>query len=1121
MMLIQDLEDCADVSLVGGKAANLGSLLRAGFAVPAGFVMTTAVRDEDLKTIRHAYRELTAPVVAVRSSASIEDSSELSAAGQFKTVLNVRTEAELMDAVRLCRASSDSPGVRAYLGDEHVPGQVAMAVVVQRQISADVAGVLFTRAPQNPDEMLIEAAPGLGEDLVSGRTQPDTFRVNAHTGEIIKSYCVREKPSLDSRDVAKLWSLGREVASHFDSPQDIEWAISGDELFLIQARPITTSDRAAAWATQIADIRQELAQSGRGPWALHNLAETLPHPTPLTWSVLRRFMSGAGGFGAMYRRLGFEPGAAEFLELILGRIYMDLSRAPALFGEEFPFAYDPELLRRDPDAGQAPPSIPRGSWTARFKAHRRLAEAQRRIDRASADFDRGLTERIIPDFVAWCGEEKKRDLSQLSADEWIALWREREGRLFDEFAPEMFFTSFIAATALRRLRDFVVEHFWDEPPDALTQLLASMGAPDRTTLADAELREVAQGRRSVQTWLADYGHRAIGEFDLAVPRWCEIPDALMAYAARLKDAPDPIESHRRRAEQARDRIDKLPEQLARELRERANLARRYLVFREDGKHHLMLGYDLLRDMVLDASRRLNAEPVWLTFDELTTALRDADVPQAQLARRKCDYHAEARITLPHIIDSAELSTLGEIPKLENRERLIGLAISSGFACGPVRIVESPLDAKELGSGYVLVCPSTDPQWTPLFLNASALVLGCGGSLSHGAIVAREMNLPAVVLPDATRLLHEGEQIFVDGSSGVIARKAQSAKPDVNDISLAPEKLPPIPGKRERRAARMRNVGFMLWSLYLLAAWVLPEKWLYQPSLHALDALLWPIVRAFGRPATVAIVGAGLAFLAAVTQALFADNARVREARRHARDLTSEAAALPLNSRRRGTLGSVASAVHLRIIGTGLVPVGVLLGVFVLSFTWLAVRMDRCNPLPGFAARVLATIDTDFRGPVALAVSPPLRLDESSPPTRSLLPIRETLDRLPSQQHMSAAALDDLKRFLRRGVPPQTLNWIVRSDAPGSFPVTLTFGKAQSIRQLVVFGDNFPPPDTQRSNDRRFPMRLVKIEDTAGKTAFWSLVLPIATRPLAVGWPWVYLGAYFPAWLLWRRVLRLV
>jgi hypothetical protein len=317
------------------------------------------------------------------------------------------------------------------------------------------------------------------------------------------------------------------------------------------------------------------------------------------------------------------------------------------------------------------------------------------------------------------------------------------------------------------------------------------------------------------------------------------------------------------------------------------------------------------------------------------------------------------------------------------------------------------------------------------------------------------------------------------------------------------------------------VGFTLWILYLLAACVLPEKWLYQPSLHALDALLWPIVRAFGRPAAVAIIGAGLASLAALTQAIVGDNARVREARRRARHLTSEADALPLNSRRRSALLSVIAAVHLRMMGTGLISVGILLGVFVLSFTWLVSRMDRSNPMPGSAARVVATIDADFRGPVTVEVNSPLRLDESSLPTRSLLPIRETLQRLASQQQMSAADLDDLKRFLRRGVPAQTLNWVVRSDVPGSFPVTLTFGKAQSIRQMVVFGDDFAPPDSQRIGDTRFPKGLIQVENTARKVVFWSLPLLGKTQPLAVSWPWIYLVAYLSAWLLGRRLLRLV
>ena len=1104
---IQNLRDCADVALVGGKAANLGALLRAGFVVPDGFVMTTAARDADLGSIRAAYRDLNAPAVAVRSSATIEDTETVSMAGQFKTILNVRNEAELIDAVQLCRASLAPSNSFVYSNEAPMP------LVIQSQVAADVAGVLFTQSPQNPDEMLIEAAPGLGDHVVSGRTQPDIFRVNCETGQILESRSRHEVSSLTSEQVKKLWKLGRKVASHFGIPQDIEWAISGDELFLLQARPITTSDRALIRTNLIRSARQRLSDSERGPWVLHNLAETVPHPAPLTWSILRKFMSGAGGFGAMYRRLGFDPASAEVLELVLGKIYLDLARAPGLFGKEFPFAYDTELLRRDANASQLPPSLPRGSWPARFRARRQLREAERKIDIESVDLDQRLRQQIIPRFTQWCAAEKRRDLTCLSTEKWIALWSERERRLFDDFAPQIFFTTFIAASAWRRLQDFVVEHFWDDAPEALTQLFVSSGHPDETLLADAALRAVARGQYSLGEWLERYGHRGIGEFDLAAPRWREIPDALLAYAERLKNTPDPIDLHRKRTEQARQKIHQLPGRAARELEKRIDLARRYLVFREDGKHYLMLGYDLLRDLMLEASRRLRSDVAWLTADELAKALRQGFAPQPRIDQRRREFLAEARINLPRWIDVSALSSLGQPPKFESHQRFEGLPISNGFASGPVRIVESPLHARHLGKDYVLVCPSTDPQWTPLFLNASALVLGCGGSLSHGAIAAREMNLPAVVLPNATQLLRENEEIFVDGSSGLISRKPNETHSNATNATVVPEKLPPVPGKRERRGAQIRNAGFIFWGIFLLAAWSLPEKWLYLPSLHILDLLLWPMVTSLGRPASVAIIGAGAACIAALMQALFADNVRVGEARRRARDLGKEAATLPAGSARHEAVTSIARSVHLRITGAGLVPIGMLLGIFILGFAWLVARMDQSNPLPGTPARVLARINADFREAVTLRVSPPLRLDESSPASRSLPPIRETLNKLAAKNRLTAFERDDLQHYLRRGVPRQTLTWLVRSDTPGSFPITIVLGKQRPVHHSVVFGDQSPPPFDQVI--RHHPLDLIKVESVGGKSALWHF----ANRDIT--WPWIYLGAYLPVWLVGRRLLRLV
>ncbi len=386
MQFTPSLFDCRDITLAGGKAVNLGQLIRAGFPVPGGFVVNTLAyglarsrTSENVPTelpaevaeeICAAYRAMGAGVVAVRSSATAEDMAGASMAGQYETFLDIEGEEALLDAVRRCWASLDSPRIRAYLQEHQIdPARVSMAVVVQRLVFADVAGVLFTANPNESTgaagsngarEMLVEASWGLGESVVSGRVQPDVLHLEQESGRVLAATIAdkrvslfagdreerpveewrRRLPCLRGRDVHRLWQLGRRTAQHFGVPQDIEWAIHGDDLYLLQSRPITTRIEAEAREDLLRTTRQHLRQEvalGRGPWVVHNLAETLPHPTMLTWSIMQRFMSGAGGYGNLYRQAGFEPApsvlTAGFLERIAGRIYMDAARAP---GNVFP-----------------------------------------------------------------------------------------------------------------------------------------------------------------------------------------------------------------------------------------------------------------------------------------------------------------------------------------------------------------------------------------------------------------------------------------------------------------------------------------------------------------------------------------------------------------------------------------------------------------------------------------------------------------------------------------------------------------------------------------------------------------------------------------------------------------
>lgn len=631
---ILPLADCRDVKLVGGKAINLGLLINEGFPVPDGFVVTTAayrharasggVIPAELATaIGQAYRALGSPAVAVRSSATAEDMAGASMAGQYETILDVRGEEALLAAVAACWASIDAPRVRSYLAEHQIdPAAIAMGVVVQELVAAEVAGVLFTANPRlgARGEMLIEASWGLGETVVGGLVQPDTLVLDRATGAVKQatiadkqvwiepgthgpqpvSEARRRQPCLNSRNVRDLWRLGGRVTDYYGKPQDTEWAMRDGQIYLLQARAITTLEDAEAYELALQATRKQVLQAkkdGRGDWVRHNLSETLPQPTPLTWSVISRFMSGDGGFGTMYRMVGFEPSARVcregFLDLIAGRVYADLARAPQMFFADFPFTYDLDLLRTNPDAAQGPPTVPTGSLLARFRSGRRLARVNAKLETLAVDFDRKLEAQWIPAFTAWVEAEKKRDLRAVTTAQWHDLWQTRTQRVMDEFAPLSLMPSLICAMALARLRAFVTEQFWEEDPDALVNLLAGAAAPDRTVRSTAALLDVAEGRSTLAEWLADNGHRAPEEFDLATPRWHERPEAMKTMADRLAGSVSALELHHRRAEAARQRIADLSATLRPRdhaaFQRHLDLVHRYLPYRENGKYFLMRG----------------------------------------------------------------------------------------------------------------------------------------------------------------------------------------------------------------------------------------------------------------------------------------------------------------------------------------------------------------------------------------------------------------------------------------------------------------------------------------------------------------------------------------------------
>jgi pyruvate,water dikinase len=1214
--LVISLADCRDASVMGGKAINLSRLIGAGFPVPSGFAVTTSayraaeqdhteMPTEVRDAILAAYRDLGSPIVAVRSSATAEDLADASMAGQYETYLDVEGEQEVVEAVIKCWASLDSDRVRVYLEEHGIDRtQVAMGVVVQRQVPADVAGVLFTANPKPGalGQMLIESSWGLGEAVVSGLVQPDTLVLDRATGAAMsidtahKNVWIpagsgsresqpvpdelRQELSLNSRQVLALWRLGLQVMGHFGSAQDIEWAIEGDEVFLLQSRAITTLEAAEAYERCLTETRADLREArreGRGDWALHNIAETLPHPTPLTWDVVRRFMSGDGGFGQMYRDVGFEPSPQVrrdgFLDLIAGRVFMDLSQAPEMFFEGYPYAYDPALLARDPNASQGPPTLPCGSILARRQIGTRLAGIQEKMMHLAEDYDRILDGETIPELKRWVAEEKQCNLQSLDAAQWRELWEDRRDRALQHFGAKLMLPSLIAAMALEELRSLCAENFWDVESEQLANELSADHSPDQTLLAAQGLWEIAHGKTTVDEWLASFGHRAPEEFDLATPRWRERPDAVELLAQHLKDAVDPGDRRGQRIQHCESKVCELKNRLnnvdAREFDKRLAQTRRYLRFREDGKFYLMLAYDLLRDMALEAGRRLEIgdDVFLLREEELFDALSTGIAPLHLIEQRRLARAAEAKIDLPSLITEDSIAALGEQAEIESAATISAFPISGGTASGPARIVSSSEEAGDPGDGYILICPSTDPNWTPLFAKAAGLVMERGGMLSHGAVVAREMGIPAVVCDGATRLFAEGEEVAVDGNQGRLSRLSKETAGgiatedatacDPADTHIPAAMTPPPPGRIERVCGKWATLATAAWTVFFLAMFLLPGTWLWDATMAALDFCMLPLVGMMGRVATVATVAAGLAIFSIVAQRLLTDNRRLAESKRRAGILGKQSAKMPEKSPRRKVLQQAASGVQYRLLKAALFPLLLILGPMVMVFLWFPARVDPAswNAGPGATVFVTARVKGDHAGAVTLAHDALLRLEERTPASQSITLIRPVLQRLHKRWseetavpvgtpwELQAAArqtreemLTDLEGFLSRPMPSRDVSWTLQTpeSESGRFPLQIetegwppvstavVLGKRVAPEPKEDLGDGKGPVQVARPSAADHPVELVKVayreQLVKGSNVFWQPIEWMVTSWLP-GWLIVYLLVYLPAMFLLKWILR--
>ncbi|MFF2485626.1 PEP/pyruvate-binding domain-containing protein [Microbacterium sp. NPDC058062] len=840
-----------DLATVGGKAANLGELIRAGFDVPPGFCVTTeayrrAVRGsavesgtitdaaaartavleapfpyEVTRAVREAYDRLEpgAGAVAVRSSATAEDLPGASFAGQQDTYLNVAGVDDVLDAVHRCWASLWTDRAVAYRTAQGIDGAgVALAVVVQRMVDADSAGVLFTADPVTGRrrQAVLDAARGLGEAVVSGSVDPDHFIIDTATGRILdrRPGGEADQPaSVTDAQVRALAALGDRVERAFGSPQDIEWAIDGDgHAWLTQSRPVTT-----LFPVPVRDTRLPAGETR--VYFCVSLAQGLHRPiTPMGVAAFRVIGSGfLDLIGRRPTRISDGPGA-----FAIGgdRIFLDATPVvrSAVGREIFPRALDVMEARSavvlrglfdDPRFSVLPRSrrhFARGFLhiAARIRLPLLLGQAlfsptaaQRRVQRLAIevrarDIPAGgdipsrvdgvvdllfrtmpLAPRSLPGAVVGFG--------MLGLASRLLRGSAQPGDL---------------QTVLRSVPDNVTTQMdlelWDVAVRARrdSESAAALRTRDAEDLADAYLAGALPAvlQRAMANFLARYGHRAVAEIDLGMPRWAEDPahlfGVLSGYLRLDTDAATPAQHFAAGARDAEAMIDTLVGRARERGRRRAaavrfclRRARALVGMREMPKFLMIIAMRRARaelvgiGVELAAAGRIAdpADVFFLDFDETKRAAAGADM-RATVRERRDRYDTELwRRHVPRMLlsDGTEPEAVGAGAAADQPGALRGTPASAGTVTAPARVILDPVGAR-LEPGEILVAPSTDPGWTPLFLTAGGLVMEMGGANSHGAVVAREYGIPAVVgVPRATETITTGVDVTVDGASGVV------------------------------------------------------------------------------------------------------------------------------------------------------------------------------------------------------------------------------------------------------------------------------------------------------------------------------------------------------------------
>jgi pyruvate,water dikinase len=740
---IVSLESELDPRKVGQKAATLSQLKRWGYSIPTGWVLPPG--DDSEPIITYLPVSETEPLV-VRSSAVGEDSEEASAAGQYQSILNVTSRLLLKEAIIQVLASYNNPAAIQYRRDLNLPDN-SMAVLIQKQVRGVFSGVAFSRDPitQQGDAVVIEGLPGDATRVVSGRVTPDFYRV--YLGETEAE--IEGNGDLPPALIKEVATLARQLEDRYHGiPQDIEWSYDGQKLWLLQARPITTLQ--PIWTRKIA-------------------AEVIPGLIrPLTWSINRPLTCGVWGeiftlvLGKRAQGLDFNETAtlhyshAYFNATLLGDIFRRMGLPPESL----------EFLTRGAKFSKPPTS----STLRNLPGLLRLLGREWSLDK---DFETDYQQSFAPNLR----KLNLQTVSELSATEIL----ERIEMILSMLKVATYYSILAPLSASLRQAIFRVKETEldnsQTPEVASLRSLANIAAEARHLLSKEQitnssdnslfttLAEIPDGQSILEQFnqfLEQYGYLSEVGTDIAVPTWKEDPRPVRQLFNQFISHP-PQQSQQTTSPRVRVKLVQV----------RLNLKGRVTEIYSQLLAHLRWSFVALEKVWLKSGLLAETGDIFfLEFAEIRNIVFGNNLQVREIIQQR-------RLLFDTNRQLKAVSTLfyGNEPPLpltvtssssSSQNRLQGIGASPGQVEGKVRILINLQAIPEIDRQTILVVPYTDSGWAPLLARVGGLIAEVGGRLSHGAIVAREYGIPAVMdIHNATQKLHNGQRVRIDGQLGIV------------------------------------------------------------------------------------------------------------------------------------------------------------------------------------------------------------------------------------------------------------------------------------------------------------------------------------------------------------------